>query len=123
MNKENLRRVADAMETHAYPVGYNQRRWQSQRLQDRSDRGCGTTMCIAGWAEMVRIGNLTFDAADAVASATAFLGLTASEERKLFHACPYGFSGPVLAEAVAVLRHAAEHDVINWAAVRQGDAA
>ena len=114
MNKENLLRVADAMEKQEYPVGYNQEGWRDKGALDCSGRGCGTTMCIAGWAEVVRTGKLTFNVDYVSDRAAKFLDLTSSQERDLFRAFPFMRSRPSLADAVAVLRYAAEHDVINW---------
>lgn len=117
MNKDNILKVADAIEQHSIPdLGFNMDFFSSPRSHgsaikaDHSGHDCGTVACIAGWA--VQVGDLprTF------AAARQYLGIDDDLGDDLF----YGDSDDlVLADiavpqAVAVLRYLAETGEVDW---------
>jgi len=54
MNRENILRVADAIEQHSIPdLGFNMNQMLGEAAPhnpDQTGRSCGTVACIAGWA-------------------------------------------------------------------------
>ena len=57
MNKENILKVADAIEQHSIPdLGFNMSIWVGigSLYEDKSGHKCGTVGCIAGWATTVK---------------------------------------------------------------------
>jgi hypothetical protein len=123
MNKENILKVANAIENRAIPeLGFNMGTFRDDintrnDLHDASGSHCGTVACIAGWAEAVRLNTSTFDNDGGVPDRSQeYLGLDQDQADVLF----YGFGGwndltqisPD--EAVAVLRHLAETGKVDW---------
>ena len=129
MNRENLLRVADAIERSTIPdVGFNMRYYIDVeedyaagdlfRPRDWSGHPCRTTACIAGHAYLVKHGEICDHASSEVVyvEARAFLGLTKDEAQRLFIGRPRDikFGNVSSPQAARTLRHAAEHGVINW---------
>ena len=125
MNRENVLKVADAIEQHSIPdLGFNMSQWVGRdgEYSDRSGHQCQTTACIAGWAAAVATGKTMapngpydFGATDgagyrkaAVTIAREFMGLT---QDHLFWG-GNGYTTPL--KAVAVLRHLAETGEVDW---------
>lgn len=109
MNKENILRVADAIEEGSLDLGFNMAYYEASAryAPDLSGRGCGTTACIGGWAAMLRDGNTYLASAVMVANwfdidlVTAIL-LTQTHLEA------------TQAQAVRTLRHLAETGFVNW---------
>lgn len=118
MNKENILKVADAIERHTIPdLGFNMGSWVDRRAhEDKSGHNCGTTACIAGWATAVAGGNLAkLSISEVRDEAIAYLGVTRDQAFWLFA----GFRGdPEPPEAVATLRNLAETGKVNWSVVK-----
>lgn len=127
VNRENVTKVADAIENHSIKwLGFNMDSWlekASDRYasgRDKSGHKCGTVGCIGGWTDVIRL-NLTEDSDhDQVLNlpdheSAAFLGLSAREGASLFH--PYeirDWTKITPAHAVRVLRHLAETGKVDW---------
>lgn len=127
MNRENLLRVADAIEKHEIAdLGFNMCDFIGDGYIDRSGHECGTTACIGGFAAALLRNHK--DASDLQMywddpetrslrdDGAAFLGLNGFEASDLFGGTPraLNFDDVTPAMAVATLRYAEEHDVIDW---------
>lgn len=124
-NVENVRRVADAIEGHAFKaLGFNMRNWTGGN-SDRSGHNCGTVACIAGWAAAVSTGKAPSRGDHTVsAKAEAFLGLEWVDADRLFipnvlvddedddAGATWDRISPDA--AVEVLRHLADEGEIDW---------
>lgn len=56
MNVERILAVADAIEQHTIPwLGFNMSNYKAVDLVDHTGHDCGTTACIAGWANAIRL--------------------------------------------------------------------
>lgn len=122
MNRENVLKVADAIEQHSIPdLGFNMATFRDIARDAEPDNygaGCGTVACIAGWAEAVRLGTGVFvnDGLTDERSAD-YLELTSEQSGPLFFG--YGmswseFTAITPKQAVAVLRHLAETGEVDW---------
>ena len=111
MDKENILKVADAIEQHSIPgLGFNMNVLHFQYHEDKSGYGCGTCACIAGWA--CAIGNITPPSFEAAAN---FLGLDINNEGdELFWAGDFNLGRIELPQAVAALRHLAATGEVDW---------
>ena len=121
MNRENILKVADAIEKHSIPdLGFNMTMWIDRHPfpgQDISGHNCGTTACIAGWAAAVSIGaseaeNLNTVSVSVRRVARDYLGLSDDEALWLFEGFSTGEEKP--SQAVSVLRHLAETGKVDW---------
>jgi hypothetical protein len=122
MNKENILKVADAIENASLAkkqgIGFNMINFFSEDRYDQTGNECGTTACIAGWAVAMEVGkeiqNMTN--LDIKTKARRILGLTDSEASDLFYAHDsLRFIGNITAEeAVTVLRHFAKTGHVDW---------
>lgn len=127
MNKENILKVADAIEHHSIPwLGFNMASFcmtAGGMNPDRSGHGCGTVACIAGWGAAVSgtpketlLGD--FDADDV---AKEFMALSNDQCNDLFYAKSHPkFSRGGLwtyipqDQAIRTLRHLAETGEVDW---------
>lgn len=119
MNRENILKVADAIEHAAKKrsrpkLGFNMRTVRGIPLPDAPDmtgHNCQTIACIAGWTQAVhKLPESNFWARDT----REVLGLTHDEAHALFEP-PYWWEGKyTTAKAVAVLRHLAESGEVDW---------
>lgn len=119
MNKDNILKVADAIEQHSIPgLGFNMRKYfcptDVDHNPDLSGHTCGTTACIAGWAIAVRDGgNPTDFNGPWLYDAAEFMGLWKDEQAtKDLMLETNNTITP--AHAVAVLRHLAETGEVDW---------
>ena len=124
MNRENILKVADAIEQHSIPdLGFNMDWLETERIyrlsghreivrKDNTGRDCGTIACIAGWA--CRLAGVPAN----FGSARKFLGIPENLRDPLFYA--HGSAVQDRLEdiqpqtAVAVLRHLAETGEVDW---------
>lgn len=131
MNRENILKVAQAIEDAAKPdakpeFGFNMAGFRAIRgyWPDRTGHDCGTTCCIAGWAA-----GTGGDGWQIEARARERLGLTISEANRLFFAedaegnISTDLEKVEPAHAVAVLRHLAETGVVDWTVGAPAEAA
>lgn len=118
MNKDNVLKVADAIEQHSIPdLGFNMGYWRNsvhyidRPVRDLSGHNCGTVACIGGWTEAV-LGDPVRD----LGKAGELLQLDPDRAGMLF--CPDGWHTDnakfTTARAVAVLRHLAETGEVDW---------
>src|SRR5882724_1413925 len=121
MNKDALLRVADAIEKHEIEdLGFNMNRFVTSSAHDQSGHYCGTTACIGGWAiavqENITGTELLEQQMSSEDRAQKYLELSDDEARTLFLGRPPGtfFCDVTPAQAVATLRYAAKHGVIDW---------
>lgn len=126
MNRENILKVADAIEQHSIPdLGFNMADFLGT-YEDRTGHGCGTTACIAGWGHAIIHG--TYDAEftyvdpDEIAG---WLGISHVPACNLFYADNHPlnardssgrswFDEITPKTAVSVLRHLAETGEVDW---------
>lgn len=147
MNKENLLKVAAAIENHTLALGFNMGNFEARNgtLSDQSGHNCKTTCCIGGWAGVIA-NHEGFEPSDWGANslrAKNWLELTTAENNELFF-CNQEYKGEnqeykgknlqeVMSkkdelwfinikpeQAVEVLRHAAKHGEIDWTRVLLG---
>lgn len=130
VNRENVLRVADAIENHSIKwLGFNMQSYAASASRFAPDKlnGCGTVACLAGWTKAV-LGNVRTERGllawerrvsrkdRGVAKDTApLLGLDDDDASDLFH--PDGWwqhENQTPAQAVAVLRHLAETGEVDW---------
>jgi len=124
MNKENVLKVADAIEQHSIPeLGFNMNYGlvsRSDNIKDLSGYNCDTVACIAGWCNMLTKPDARFSDFDA---AREFLGLDPKAASELFYASSqWEFEGGdhtyleriTPSKAAVVLRHLAETGEVNW---------
>lgn len=127
MNKERLLLVAEAIEKGSVRgLGFNMKVYFSNGslYADLSDRDCGTTACVAGWALAVKDGRrrvtdtgiiaLHAKHVDPMGEAEEFLELTRSEARRLFTESTGAWITPAV--AARCLRVAAETGEIDYLA-------
>lgn len=122
MNRENVLKVADAIEKHSIPdLGFNMAAYLTSNEPDKSGHGCGTVACIAGWAFEVSTNRRPVDWHDDVDGvAAAFFGIDARTAEKLFvpladvRATFFPLLHAEPRHAVAVLRHLAETGEVDW---------
>jgi hypothetical protein len=134
MNRENILKVADAIEhaakKRARPkVGFSMATFAAPTRDftpDRTGHDCPTVCCIAGWARHLlrpkRRGELWDGLQDEGAdwdAAVSDFGLTQKEAARLFLAYQAEDLGVLLDDitpthAVAVLRHLAETGKVDW---------
>lgn len=143
MNRQNILRVAKAIEDHEIAsLGFNmsdyfstnKRLWSKNNPdRDRTGHRCGTVACIAGWAlacravdeglvkpdateDALRQAVTTYQRGGTETVASEYLGLDYTQREHLF--CGGKLAGtlsPIRPEtAVAVLRHFAETGEIDW---------
>lgn len=123
MNKDRLRRVADAIENAELAskgIGFNMFRYISRVRDglsiDQTGRDCSTVACIAGWAAILNgPTNILMGSGDLANQAQAWLELSDDEALILFVGAENVM--PLIsvstAHAVAVLRHAADTGEIS----------
>lgn len=107
MNKDNILKVADAIEQHSIPdLGFNMGWWNEHvgGQNDMSGHDCDTCACIGGWTEAVLRSH----------DATESLGITPGDARSLFYPQVTHAWVATPAVAVAVLRHLAETGEVDW---------
>ena len=128
MNRENVLKVADAIENHTIEgLGFNMLTYGSEHYRDRSGHNCGTVACIAGYAQA-----LSGDIAEYIPTqAKLFLDLTDDEANELFlrtkerHEIEYNVEEDLCKadelldnttpqEAVDVLRYLAATGKVDW---------
>jgi len=121
MNKENVLKVADAIENHSIPkLGFNMGLFYAKREgeTDHTGHNCGTVACIAGWAYTVERGkmNRNLVAAENAAynAAKKWLDLSASEASALFYPRWEVRHSVTTQQAVTVLRNFAETGEVDW---------
>lgn len=117
MNRENILKVADAIESHSIPdLGFNMSLWIDRKPgpeDDRSGHNCGTTACIAGWAVAVMNGGVIPEVGVPIQDdAEKYFGLNWTDGEDLF--VNWVGKSPTPAEAVIVLRHLAETGEVDW---------
>jgi hypothetical protein len=127
MNRENILKVADAIENATLAkeqgLGFNMLDFFAEDRydptgHDHTGHECGTTACIAGWTVAMEVGkkiqNMT--TTEIRTTAQRILGLSDSEVSDLFYA--YGslrFIGHIKPkEAATVLRHFAKTGYVDW---------
>lgn len=120
MNKERLLDLADIIENDRLPnVKFDMTVGVAHRPSINPE--CGTAACIAGYALCAAFGNKVAKKkflfwGNAWFAAKRVLGLSAHEASRLFE--PYDDNNKIArktrAQAVKVLRHAAETGEINW---------
>lgn len=125
MNKENMLKIADAIEAHTIA---------NFRMVDFFKESCGTSACVAGFAHLLMAKETgapkpedNFLSAPRLNQAADYLGLEYNDAYELFHALSldgdgdedtYGFE--VIDEneynhhGAKVLRWMAENDNVNW---------
>lgn len=128
MNVEHINQVADAIEQHTIPwLGFNMSSYKANKYADRSNHDCGTTACIAGWANAIRLG-LTENTPDEYGwcrhtGAALWLGLSENQADDLFYARNHpdywenGYAAwdTISADqAVRTLRHLAKTGEVDW---------
>ena len=90
MDKDNVLKVAEAIETHSIPaLGFNMAGWVRRSAgaeDDLSGHNCRTVACIAGWAHMVAGGSAEAESETVKETAREFLGLGSSDSDYLFYA-------------------------------------
>lgn len=124
MNKENILKVADAIEQHSIPtLGFNMNWWgytfdptkPENQKHDKSGHNCGTVACIGGWTETL------FKTTDARSA----LELPTSVATQLFYpdqnGAPQAYEATPV-HAVRVLRHLAETGKVDWARAMDAEA-
>lgn len=140
MNKENILRVADAIERGELVkrgIGFNMAQFAQPANPDRMEArdlidGCGTVACIAGWAYAIRFPSAKPYRLIEIMErerkggdgfhhripdvAAEFLGLSERDGRELFRSRGdlWTLSNITPAHAVAVLRHLAETGKVDW---------
>ena len=116
MNKERVLALADAIEQHTLPIGFNMRDFFAEHIPDMSGHGCGTTACIAGWAAMLsgRKDDCTSGyAAESVA--TEWLEISERTAAHLFYGEGQAHRERASArDAVRTLRRFAETGRVDW---------
>jgi hypothetical protein len=133
MNKENILKVADAIEnatlTKDHGIGFNMAYFfeSSGHLEDHTHQECGTTACIAGWASLISEKEVAArDDPDVMEDvAMEYLGLSNMQAVDLFYArCVRKPMADITqAEAVRVLRHLAETGKVDWSIIYKGEEA
>lgn len=129
MNRENILRVADAIENGELVkrgIGFNMAYYMdyaTHRTPDRID-SCGTTACIAGWTFAIFRPDTDPDfvingsGPSIGRTAADLLGLTPDQRSALFTPDDFGeeeeWTNITPAHAVAVLRHLAETGKVDW---------
>lgn len=117
MNKDNVLKVADAIENHSIPdLGFNMGGYilpADAETPDLSGHNCGTIGCIAGWAASVAKGSIIDDDASGD-KAGKFLGLSGFQRMELFVPSGWLDNNVTSSKAVAVLRHLAETGEVDW---------
>lgn len=123
MNIGNILKVADAIEQASVPdLGFNMGTWIGHS-EDKSERSCGTTACIAGWSAIVDKGSIHNVGNDEIVDiAQKFLGMSGNKADELFLYVPYmnplfafrDTVGPI--EAVRCLRNLAITGEVDWEA-------
>ena len=117
-NVENIRRVIDAIRTgDGHPeIGFNMRTFTPEPQYDYSDRGCGTAMCIGGWAFTLATGRRGTEGDD-FEPAVEWLGLDDYRAETLFY--PNGMEGwnATADHAIAVLEHLIATGEVDWSAL------
>lgn len=125
MNKRNILKVADAIETHSIPwLGFNMNlelaRFDEVAEDDRTGRHCGTVGCIAGWA-VAMSRHMTSAPEESIYfrydEPTKWLGLSDDTADALFYPRqlpPGSWDDITPAHAVAVLRHLAKTGKVDW---------
>lgn len=135
MNKTNILAVADAIEQHTIPwLGFNMLNYKTVVNADMSGHNCGTTACIAGWANAIRLrlkethpswgGWCEHDGAADWLGIETYSSSGDSTADKLFYARNHPDYKPDKAEAtwasitaeqaVRTLRHLAETGEVDW---------
>ena len=126
MNRENVLKVADAIENHTIEgLGFNMGSFcaiADRDYSDQSGHGCGTVACIAGTAVFVELGEfngpLTF--AEFFEPARDFLGLNEADAQELFYRLSENdgldklLISTTTQEAVDVLRYLAATGKVDW---------
>lgn len=124
MNKENVLKVADAIETGALVkrgIGFNMALiadYSDELFQDQIDN-CGTICCIAGTAFAIRYPRTTAKSivttgADITRRAAEYLGLNDRAASDLFYPRHLILTKVKPSEAVTVLRHLAKTGEVDW---------
>jgi hypothetical protein len=126
MNRENILKVADAIEHAAKKrsrpkLGFNMGAWFGSPEEDGPDRtehSCDTTACIGGWTNTI-FKNAEWD----VHAAERSLGLSSEEGGDLFFPdVEIDLKDITPAHAVTVLRHLAETGKVDWTVGAPADA-
>lgn len=118
MNKAAILKVADAIEQQELKdVGFNMCDYYSKHYhEDRSERHCQSTACIAGWTMLVMNPDIKWDGFSIHSVAQDILGLNGDEANLLFcmRGSQYAMDDINPETAVAVLRHLAENGEVQW---------
>jgi hypothetical protein len=133
MNKENILKVADAIESATlakeHGIGFNMVSFydDSGADSDHTEYECCTVACIAGWAAIMSDGYETVRSltpSDISKEAQNYLGLSLCEADDLF--CASGtrvdMDDITQTDAVKVLRHLAETGDVDWSIIEEGRA-
>jgi hypothetical protein len=120
-NAENIRLVIEAIRTgDGHPeIGFNMYEYTPvDDVPDQSGRGCGTAMCIGGWAYTLSTGEpANTDRRYGIRDIAAdYLGLTIPDAGTLFYAEGAGQSTDDITadRAIAVLEHLIETGEVDW---------
>jgi hypothetical protein len=134
MNKENILKVADAIENATlakeHGIGFNMVSFYDDESGvgfDHTEYKCYTVACIAGWAAIMSGGHETVRSptpSDISKEAQNYLGLSLCEADDLF--CASGtrvdMDDITSQDAVKVLRHLAETGDVDWTIIEEGRA-
>lgn len=125
MNKENILKVADAIERHSVRgLGFNMGAWLDDTgcRVDFSGFNCDTTACVAGWAVAVQTGinfahDLRFNIIpedDFYERAREFFDIDDILAHALFYRLSRNIDVATDKQAVATLRRLAETGKVYW---------
>ncbi|MDB5531558.1 MAG: hypothetical protein JWR51_4661 [Devosia sp.] len=122
MNKENILKVADAIEQHSIPdLGFNMHNWTyaaDSVVTDHSGHNCRTVACIAGWAARVATGHMIRDSYSEEVAAE-FFGMDGENDDPAALFSPRNIDSDLWRsidqqQAVLTLRHLAETGEVDW---------
>lgn len=129
MNKQNILRLADALDNvelaKSHNIGFNMATFVSTFDIDRTEHDCGTVACIAGWA-VAMFGHNGKPRASPLSAmklnnfptpeehATRTLGLSYVTAQSLFYPGNPRYHQITPKVAAATLRHLAETGVVDW---------
>lgn len=117
MNRENILKVADAIEQHSIPdLGFNMSDvvfTYSHGHFDKSGHDCNTVACIAGWAKAASLGHKPGNDTR-IDDVEIWLGIDDVQAAELFMPDDWEYGGYTPAQAVRTLRHLAETGEVRW---------
>lgn len=118
MNRKHIKRLIDALEAgpvkrKGKDIGFNMAEWCGKGQDDKTGHNCGTTACIAGYANI-----LARKSASNSDAARAWLGLDQDIAGDLFVPTGFPLGRISLPQAIITLKNLLATGKVDWSHVK-----